>query len=395
MNETGMIRAPTPMWGATVAALTMAGFLALASCGGGVGGGSAPAPPPAATPAPPAASSDPLGEVGTTDEERERLFIALADEVFAPAYATFRDRSAELATTIGEHCRGDAEAADTRRGWRRAMVAWQAIQHVAVGPVEEETRRFRIQFFPDRNEAVERAVDTVLTETDRLAEAELATRSVGVQGLPALEYLLFAIRGLDDPDEGPRRCELAQAVAANLSTMAADAAAPWQGGGAFRSEFVNAGGTFTSTEDVLTVIFEAAVLQAEFISYRKLRDAVDANNPNALESHYAQHSGQNIRANLDALREMFDTGADEEYRVRDYLERLYAADDLATQIFTEMSNAEGLLDGLEGSLEEVVGGQAGGDALALNSSIRHLADLLQDAGLVAGIDIGFNNQDGD
>ena len=61
----------------------------------------------------------------------------------------------------------------------------------------------------------------------------------------------------------------------------------------------------------------------------------------------------------------------------------------------EMSNAEGLLDALEGSLEEVVGGQAGGDALALNASIRNLADLLQDAGLVAGIDIGFNNQDGD
>ena len=177
--------------------------------------------------------------------------------------------------------------------------------------------------------------------------------------------------------------------------MAADASAPWQDGGAFRDDFVGAAGIFTGTDDVLTVIFEAAVLQAEFISYRKLRDAVEANNPNALESHHAQHSGQNIRANLVALEEMFDTGADDEYRLRDYLERLYAADDLAEQISAEMSNAEGLLDALEGSLEEVVGGQAGGDALALNASIRNLADLLQDAGLVAGIDIGFNNQDGD
>lgn len=395
MNEGAMTKAWRPWGAAVVAALALGGILTLASCGGGGGGGSAPAPPPAGTPAPPPASSDPLGEVGTTEEERARLFEALAGEVFAPAYATFAERGAELATVIGEHCSGVAEATDARRGWRRAMVAWQDIQHVAVGPVEEETRRFRIQFFPDRNEAVERAVDTVLTETDTLTEAEVATRSVGLQGLPALEYILFAIGGLDHPEDGPRRCELSRAAAANIATMAADISAAWQPGGTFRADFVGALGIFTGTDDVLTVIFEAAVLQAEFISYRKLRDAVEANNPKALESHYAQHSAQNIRANLAALWEMFDTDADDEYRLRDYLERLYAADDLATQIVTEMDNAEGLLDALEGSLEEVVGGQAGGDALALRASIRHLADLLQDAGLVAGIDIGFNNQDGD
>ena len=375
--------------------------LLIASCGGG-GGGSSP-PPVTSAPTTPTTDddddeTDPLGEVGTVEEERVRLFETLGEEIFAIGYANVRTRADELDTAIDGYC--DAPSADraaVEDAWRQAMAAWQSVQLLAVGPVEESNRRYRLQFFPDVNEAVERGVDSALAGDGAITEQTIANASVGAQGLPAVEYLLFEIGGWDDAADGPRRCELAVAIAANIATIAAEIAEPWQEGGSFIDEFVNFSGTyFNDSEDVLTAVFEAVTHHAEFIADRKLRDAVDDSNPNILESHYAENSAANIRANLDALRGVFDTGEEDVYRLRDYLERAVVnAEGISEQIAGQLDLADDALEALEGSLEDVVAGDAGGDAEQVRATIRELANLFLDSALDAGVNIGFNNQDGD
>ena len=372
--------------------------LIVATCGGGGRGSSSPPPaPPAAPPPPPPEPTDPLGEVGTVEEERVRLFETLGEDVFAVGYAGLRTAADELEGAVGAYCDApSSDQDDVEDAWRQAMAAWQEVQLLAVGPVEEANRRFRLQFFPDNNEAVERGVDSALAGDGPLTEAGISEESVGVQGLPAIEYLLFAIGGWDDEVDGPRRCELAVAVTANITTITAEIAEPWQSGGAFVDEFSNFRGTyFDDSEDVLTAVFEAATHHAEFVADRKLRDAVMDSNPDILESHYAENSAANIESNLVALRALFDTGEDDEYRLRDYLERAVGGEDASEQIADQLDLIDDVLAAFDGSLEEVIVGQASGDAEQLRATIRHLADLFLDAALSAGVDIGFNNQDGD
>ena len=380
------------------AGVALACALFVATCGGGGGGSSTPpAPPPPAPPQPAPEQSDPLGEVGTVEEERVRLFETLGEDVFAVGYADLGTAADELQGAVGAYC--DAPSADVsgvEDAWRQAMAAWQEVQLLAVGPVEEANRRFRLQFFPDNNEAVERGVDSTLAGDETITEQAIAQANVGVQGLPALEYLLFGIGGWDDALDGPRRCELAVAVAANVATITAEIEEPWQPGGAFIDEFVNFSGEyFDESEDVLTAVFEAATHHAEFIADRKLRDAVRNSNPDILESRYAENSAANIRNNLDALRGLFDTGEDDVYRLRDYLERAVGAEDVSELIHDQLDTIDDVLDAFDGSLEDTIVGNASGDAEQLRATIRHLADLFLDSALAAGVDVGFNNQDGD
>ena len=368
----------------------------ITACGGGGGGGTSPPPAPPPAPPPPPTPTDPLGEVGTKEEEQDRLFEAVGVDVFAPAYADLKSMAKALDEAVGDYC--DAPSEDhgsLEDAWREAMLAWQHVQHIAVGPIEAGDRRFRLQFYPDNNEIVERDVDQALAGTDSLTESVIANRSVGIQGLPALEYLFFEIGGLHAADNGPRRCELARAVAANVSTIAGEVADPWAEGGAFIDDFVNAEGDFMERDDVLVAILEALGAHAEFIGDRKLRPAINASDDQSLESHYAHHSAENIEANIEGFEDMFESDADDVYRLRDYLERAHEADSTTEELETQLTAATDHIAGFEGSLEDVVTGMVNGNANGLHDAAQEIADLAVDAAVAAGVELGFNNQDGD
>ena len=366
--------------------------------GGGGGGGSTPPPAPPATPSPPPAPTDPLGDVGSKEEEQDRLFEAVGSDVVAPAYAELKSEADALDQAVETYCGAPtADQSSVEDAWREAMLAWQRVQHIAVGPIETDNRRFRLQFFPDNNEAVERGVDQALAGTDPLTETVIASRSVGIQGLPALEYLVFGIGDLDNADEGPRRCELAEAITANVATIAGEVSDAWAEDGAFIDDFVNARGDFMERDDVLVAILEAMGAHAEFIGDRKLNPARRAQSgPELLlESHYAAHSAENISANIEGFEAMFESDADDVYRLRDYLERVHSADSITGQLDDQLTAADTHIAGFEGSLEDVFAGRATGDSEGLYEAVQEIADLIVDAAVEAGVELGFNNQDGD
>lgn len=367
------------------------------ACGGGGGGGTSPPPAPPPAPPPPPVATDPLGEVGTKEEEQDRLFEAIGEDVIAPAYAELDDKAEALEQAVENFCNAPTEDhGSLEDAWREAMLAWQEIQHVAVGPIESENRRYRLQWYPDRSDTVRKEVDDALSESDPLTEQVIAGRPVGIQGLPALEYLFFEVGGLHSADRGPRRCELARAVAANVSTIAGEVADPWLENGAYVEDFVNAtGDDFTERDDVLIAILEALGVQAEFIGDQKLKPAIDGSNAESLESHYAAHSAENISANIGGLDALFEAEADDAYRLRDYMERVHEADSITERLDTELTAAADHIDGFEGSLEDVVTGMVSGAADSLYDAVQEIADLAVETAAEAGVQLGFNNQDGD
>ena len=343
--------------------------------------------------------ADPLGPVGGREDEQRRLFDAIGREVFAPAYADLESCAEELEAAVEAYCAAPtADTSPLENAWRGAMRAWQLVQHIAVGPIEEANRRFRMQFYPGRG-AVERNVDSVLGAGDPLTEETIAGKPVGAQGLPAMEYLLFSIGGLDDAEDGPRRCELAGAIAANVRALAGEIGDPWQEGGAFIDDFVNARGDFITGDDVLVAILESLGIQSEFIADRKLNPALPANrNVPALESRYAEDTAANIDANIDAFWRLFDSLAPDAYRLRDYLERAHEAGEITEPIAAELERAQAALNVIEDtgySLETIVADHESRDVEPLYDSFQELSDLTVEAAIAAGVELGFNFQDGD
>ena len=335
---------------------------------------------------------------GSVDEERSLLFAAVAADLLTPHHAAFIDATEALAVATDGYCAasaaGDVDAVATR--WAAAMDAWQCLQFLRAGPVERNNRRFRIQLYPDPNEAVQRNVATLLDGDVEITEARVRNSPVGAQGLPALEYLLFddAVR-LADAAEAPRRCDLARSVAANLLTMAGEIGEPWADGGTVRRGFEGASEPFTGSDDVLVAILEAIAVQAEFIANTKIANQRAQGNVGGLESSFARRSKENVVANASALQALVDDDSESTYRLRDYLRRAHDADQIGADLAAALAEAVERLAALDGSFEDIVGGAAAGDLEGLEAVFQRISRLGEDAAVATDVLLGFNDQDGD
>lgn len=139
----------------------------------------------------------------------------LAKEVFVPRYEALHVAFAHQDAAWKKGC-GDLDA--LRAAYNEAADAWAAIEHVKFGPIYKEQRAERIAFWPDPRNATERGLGTLLGAPDEsgLAPDVFSKTSVAVQGLPAIERLLYREEG--NPTElDERRCAIGKAIAANLA----------------------------------------------------------------------------------------------------------------------------------------------------------------------------------
>lgn len=155
---------------------------------------------------------------------------ALVDGYVIPRYAALALATARLAEEADTFCRTpDAESLEKARdGFHGVMDAWQAVGHLSFGPVELYMRRYRFELWPDKHNTAAKQLRTLLAAENReiLTEGAFARASVAIQGLPALESLLFE-EGVDasafgSGRESSYRCELMQAIAGNLAAMATE-----------------------------------------------------------------------------------------------------------------------------------------------------------------------------
>jgi predicted lipoprotein len=119
-----------------------------------------------------------------------------------------------------------------KTAFAKAADSWTAVEFVTFGPASQDLRPDRFSFFPDRRNAIARAMAEVLADPDtaRFAPERFAKSSAAAQGFPALERLLFeegAAAQLAAGPEAARRCTYASAIALNLATMAKEIRTAW------------------------------------------------------------------------------------------------------------------------------------------------------------------------
>lgn len=154
------------------------------------------------------------------------------DDAIRPGYRAFSDAAREEVLKVDTLCDdpGDIQLQEAQEGFGDLVSAFGEIEFIRFGPIREENRLERILFFPDPRGVTRRQIEQLLAEeADNALRAEtLAQKSVAVQGLPALEFVLFGegsetLTGAD----ATYRCAYGKAITQNLKDMAEAIDAAW------------------------------------------------------------------------------------------------------------------------------------------------------------------------
>ncbi len=201
-----------------------------------------------------------------------------------PAMREFHDSTRALQEALDAHCARPAATTGQAVGREFAAVvrAWSYIEFLRFGPLMEQNRYERVHFWPDPRGVVLRQVRQLVDGTGEMPDvAALATQSVALQGLPALEYLLYREHGLlSQPAAAPRRsCGHAQAVAGNLAAIGAELAAEWRADSEFGRQFVQPApgrALYRDQREVASEAFKALSTGLQFARTVKLQPVLGA-----------------------------------------------------------------------------------------------------------------------
>ncbi|MEQ9814914.1 MAG: imelysin family protein [Azospirillaceae bacterium] len=210
----------------------------------------------------PAAAQDGLVAI-----DYESLNQAIIDGQIVPAHDAFVAATEALETTLGDFCDGSVDNLDAViAAYHGAYDDWMALSWINFGPETLFMRPVRVHFWPDRRNALGRQLGELLNapRDDLLDPATLGETSVALQGLPALERLLFEVEGLA---AGSYACDLARSIAANLHAIGQDLARAWADPEERRL-------SLPSGQDLTNAMFQAVYEHFEMILFRKLAPAL-------------------------------------------------------------------------------------------------------------------------
>ncbi|MEX1060566.1 MAG: imelysin family protein, partial [Methyloceanibacter sp.] len=165
-------------------------------------------------------------------------------EVIRPGYAALADATGALKGKVENLCTEPSTAAldEAKDAFAATVAAWSKVEILRFGPVTQDHRYERLFFWPDPKGLGLRQLQDVLAKQDEtVTEPDaLAGKSVALQGLPALEYLLYgdgaetlAMSG----DSGAFRCGFALSVATNIDRIARNVVEGWREGAAYEKSF--------------------------------------------------------------------------------------------------------------------------------------------------------------
>ncbi|WP_169569845.1 imelysin family protein [Sneathiella limimaris] len=204
--------------------------------------------------------------------DQTRAFI---EGYIHPIYQGLAQRAETLTLQLEGFCGEPSEKGleDIRLRFRDLVLAWSAAEPIRFGPVRDDNRLEKVFFWPDPRSRGLRQVQKLLYDAEKNpAEnvSDFSGRSVAVQGLPALEFLLFGKNSerLATTD-GARRCAFARGIAANIEQIADTIDANWSGMGTFGGLMIQPSASnplYRSTDEVLKEILKSAV---EFIEIAK------------------------------------------------------------------------------------------------------------------------------
>lgn len=232
---------------------------------------------------------------------------ALAEEVIVPAYEHLAASTADLQAGWVQACKMPdvADLSSLRDTYQRVADAWAESFNWNFGPITLLLRRDRFYHWPERRNAIAKNLNALLAKPDeeRITDENFSHISVAVQGLPAMERLLFE---RDDVLTNPWSCKVGLTIAHNMATIAQGAADEWRGevletlrkGEEHPIYFDDPKSTlnqmFTELLTGYAIIKDQKILPVLGVSAKKAR-------PNMAEARRSHRFERNLKLNLKTL----------------------------------------------------------------------------------------------
>jgi len=286
--------------------------------------------------------------------------------------------------------------------WRQAMGSWQHIQWLKLGPIAKDNDDWKLQFWPDKKNILQRKTQDILNGSDPITADSLSHASVMVQGFSAQELLLFDTEFAAPEKFAGRQCELLQATTVLTTATTKRLADSWKEE-AFLKTWANPKTVpqgHTPAQVRNGELLDALLGQVERVKNDKLGEPLGMKNrdkkPNGYfaESWRSDNSLNNIHQNLLGLQELLRP--QEGYGLFQYLKDL-GHQPVADELVIKLDNAQQALQQIQPPLSRSVTDAAQQPALQkAHQTLGELATFIkQKLAPALGVSLGFNSNDGD
>ncbi|KFC62560.1 Peptidase M75, Imelysin [Devosia sp. LC5] len=324
------------------------------------------------------------------------------NEVIRPGFADLRAEAHGLVDAMADLCAmPSADAQQLAREWfGKTATAYGRVEFVRIGPLMEDNRSDRLLFWPDRKGIALRQVQAILADEDASATAldTLRGKSVAVQGLNALEFVLFgtgaeALAGA----EGAFRCQYGATVAQSISGIADALSEGWNAEDGIAAHLMapnEAYADYRTETEALEALVSLISHGAEGLRDTRINPFIAQGEKAAVPKQALfWRSGLTMaiaEANIEGLEKLFAVSG---------VALIGGAADsgLDNSIRFEFSNARRAISLVTGPVEEAVADPKQAQALAylviVTQSLQTLVGEQLSAAL--GLSVGFSSLDGD
>ncbi len=239
-------------------------------------------------------------------------FEKIGHQHILPGYQKFAVDAVQLDISAKKYCeQPDEDKLNSLRAInRQTFLTWQAVQHLRFGPVQFLSRDSRIHFWPDQRGVIAKHYKKLLEEVLLNEEKfDISEKSIALQGLSALEYLLYKKLPPTKKD-----CVVIVAITENLQTMAQGIVHDWTSSkDPYLPYFIYPGTRdhliYETEQELVEQIVNSIYTELEFIVTKKLAiplgDSIEKSRGRLAEGSRSMASLSAIAANLKACRELY------------------------------------------------------------------------------------------
>jgi len=253
----------------------------------------------------------------TAQEESETQWTTdLVKNVYQPLHRDFSEAAQTWLREAADLCeqRPASNIYKMQVQFTHVIEKFSAIELFRLGPLLEDNRQYRLFFWPGRKGVAERQLRALLRSTDlnRLSAGTLAEKSVAVQGLTALERLLFDVD--HQPIETGAPCVLIPVIIENVANMAGELETLWHSDSGVVQALLQPQSDsplFRDVEDVTRSVFTQVKVGLDVVLEEKLRPLLSNDPKRVLQAPLwlSQRTVPMLTGNIRSLQALlFDSG---------------------------------------------------------------------------------------
>lgn len=324
-------------------------------------------------------------------QDQTKLVRDIVNGHIVPSYQNLAVSSQSLSKALQSSCAqpGGLAVPATQMAFKDVLADWMAVQHIRFGPAMLDDRFYRFQFWPDKHgQAAKQIRRRLAGPLKNIPDAgQISKTSVALQGLPALERILFASRPME-PEQRKKACKLATAIGFNLEDMARQTYNDWK---SYTQE---------DPKDVLDAVTRGLIEQLQIMTslklVRPLGKSLEAARPRRSESWRSRMSLKNIKSNLEGLRDLLG-GNETNPGLASVLPNEGETLGIRAAIIAQLAYGIERLEASRIPLHDAVSApESRKEVRSLVAQIDGIRELVLEQLVPAlGLNMGFNAQDGD